>query len=34
MYFLEKLNHVNSFLQKSYMITDFLLLLNFLPLES
>ena len=34
MYFLEKLNYINSFLQKSYMITDFVLSLNFLPLES
>ena len=34
MYFLEKLNYINIFLQKSYMITDFVVSLNFLPLES
>ena len=34
MYFLEKLNYINSFLQKSYVVTDFVLSLNFLPLES
>ena len=34
MYFLEKLNYINSFLQKAFMITDFVLSLTFLPLES
>ena len=34
MYFLEKLNYINSFLQKSHMITDVLLSFNFFSLES
>ena len=34
MYFLEKLNYIGSFLQKSYKIINFVLSLNFLSLES
>ena len=34
MYFLEKLNYMNSSLERSYMITDFVLSLNFFPFES
>ena len=33
MYFLEKLNYVDRSFQKSYTITDFVLLLNFVSLE-